>query len=164
MHWMWDGDIMDKDPSWDLRLTGKEPGTEGAGSWELDMADDWWLRNLNGNWCGTDEEKGWGWTMWSGMESKRILWARVMWVRLWWMKWREDISAFTHCLPSCTRQESRLGFPAHVSLLSADVKASSKASSPLSMLIHIKDDDRLLLSLTPLVWIGWKLFWYTCRI
>lgn len=62
-----------------------------------------------------------------------------------------DTSAFTRCLPSHTGQEHRLGVPTHVSLFSAHVKASRKTSSPLSRLIHIKDDNQVLLSITPLV-------------
>lgn len=48
-------------------------------------------------------------------------------------------------------QEHRPGFPTHISLFSACVKASSKASSPLPVLICIRDDNQLLLSITPLV-------------
>lgn len=60
-----------------------------------------------------------------------------------------------HFIHSLLAFPYQLGFPYHISLFSAHVKASispmRETYSPLSMLIHIKDDNQRLLSITSLV-------------
>lgn len=144
--------------NWDW--LGKASGTgEAAGSWELNVLDVRWL--------------GLGWEPWMETGVSKIRRSNDNELCGVGGRAREqgDVGvtqagagegkgspSFTPCLPS----HARLGVPYHVSLLSAHLKASispmRETYSPPSMLIHIKDDNQHLLSITSLVWISWKLF------
>lgn len=116
------------------------------------------VRSLGGNWCGKDEEKQWWWTMWSGRESQRR--AGQCWSESSWGGWREGqtLHSLTACLPVP-------GWGFHIKLPSSlhtwekpSISPTKETHSPRSMVIHIKDDNLHLLSITSLAWISWKLF------
>lgn len=145
--------------SWTRIQIRRDLGLTGQGAWsrrsssKLKTGHVLWpmdgivMRSPNGNWYGKDkmdEPCGVGWRA-RGEQGNLIVSQSVAGER------KAENSAFTSCFPSCIGQEHRLGFPNHVFVVSAHVKASRKAPSPLCMLIHIKDDNDLLLSIIPLV-------------